>query len=661
MSFLAPTSAIVAAAIVFPLLGVLYLLKLRRRPVRVSSIMLWPASATDVQVNVPLAPPRPSFLLLLHLLIAAALVMAVGRPVLLDSGDRAARTIVLIDRSASMSAMDGASPGGERVSRLAEATRRARELVSKAPDGSAFGVVSIAADAQIVQELTADRAAVLAAIDGVTPTDQPGDLAPAMEVARAILAASGQEAESESGAEVLVFSDGSFAGTSRELRSPGATVRLVRCGPGADADKVNLGVVVLSARRDADDAGLVHLFAKVENASREARAVPLRFAVDGAVVETRSIEVPGSAAEAPGESGLVFSAKVPAGGLATVTLLVDDQRDLLASDNTAATRLLPDVPLKMLLVRQGATARAADAPVGAGFLLSDALEELRPAEFRTVPTEMYETMKRAGELRFFDLVVFDGVSPREAPPIPSLSFGAGVPGIELGGPDSGEEAKPVQSWVRSNVLLRDITLDGVVAARVPSLRGDDKSVQVIARGERSPLIMQSRAADGPRRVVVAFALENSNWPLQPGFPIFLKAASDWLTARGADAASVQFLTTQAASVEGSGAFPVFEGPLTIRPREQVLASGQRRLALGVIDRAGVYTPNPAGTFPPVAVNLLDAHESAVATSDTLRVGSRTISAPGGASRPREIWPWLILLAAGLLALEWIFFARSARL
>mgnify|MGYP002146759074 FL=1 len=54
MTFLAPTSSLLAAAVVLPLLVAMYLLKLRRRPLRVSSVLLWEKFGSDLQVNVPL-------------------------------------------------------------------------------------------------------------------------------------------------------------------------------------------------------------------------------------------------------------------------------------------------------------------------------------------------------------------------------------------------------------------------------------------------------------------------------------------------------------------------------------------------------------------------------------------------------------------------------
>ena len=68
MTFLAPSAGLLAAAFVVPLLLSLYFLKLRRRPVRVSSTMLWRRAVHDLQVNAPFRMIKPSWLLLLQLL-----------------------------------------------------------------------------------------------------------------------------------------------------------------------------------------------------------------------------------------------------------------------------------------------------------------------------------------------------------------------------------------------------------------------------------------------------------------------------------------------------------------------------------------------------------------------------------------------------------------
>src|SRR3954463_184179 len=106
MSFLSPWSAILAGALALQLLVLLYFLKLRRQTLRISSTLLWEKSFHDLQVNAPFQKLRWSLLLLLQLLLMSLVLFALGEPVIRGEGSSASRIILLIDRSASMSATD---------------------------------------------------------------------------------------------------------------------------------------------------------------------------------------------------------------------------------------------------------------------------------------------------------------------------------------------------------------------------------------------------------------------------------------------------------------------------------------------------------------------------------------------------------------------------
>ena len=117
-TFLNPLMAAVAAAIAIPALLVLYFLKLRRREQAVSSTLLWKKAIQDLQVNAPFQRLRRNLLLFLQLLLLALLLLALSRPVSQYAPGAGKMTVVLIDRSASMSAVE---PDGR--TRLEEAKR----------------------------------------------------------------------------------------------------------------------------------------------------------------------------------------------------------------------------------------------------------------------------------------------------------------------------------------------------------------------------------------------------------------------------------------------------------------------------------------------------------------------------------------------------------
>src|SRR5436190_24170707 len=98
--------AAIAAGIVVPSLLLLYFLKLRRREMPVSSTLLWKKAIQDLQVNAPFQKLRRNLLLLLQMLLLILLLLALSRPIANYKPGAGQSTVIIIDRSASMSARD---------------------------------------------------------------------------------------------------------------------------------------------------------------------------------------------------------------------------------------------------------------------------------------------------------------------------------------------------------------------------------------------------------------------------------------------------------------------------------------------------------------------------------------------------------------------------
>ena len=97
VQFLSPTTlALLALAI--PIL-LLWMLKLRRKDVMVSSTMLWSRLLRDREANAPWQRLRRNLLLFLQLLIVAALVLALARPFLPISAVATGSVVLLLDLS----------------------------------------------------------------------------------------------------------------------------------------------------------------------------------------------------------------------------------------------------------------------------------------------------------------------------------------------------------------------------------------------------------------------------------------------------------------------------------------------------------------------------------------------------------------------------------
>lgn len=170
----------------------LYLLKRRYRDFPVPSTFLWRKAQQDFSASHPFQRLRKNALLPLHLLLAAALVLGLMRPVL--GGGQGGETVLIFDLSASMQAQEG------EKSRLERAVEQARGILAGLKKEDA--VTILAAGAAVRQPLSRsrDRDAAYRALRDLRAEDGGADLAGALSLAQAM--------EKELGPlDIRVFSD----------------------------------------------------------------------------------------------------------------------------------------------------------------------------------------------------------------------------------------------------------------------------------------------------------------------------------------------------------------------------------------------------------------------------------------------------------------------
>jgi hypothetical protein len=651
VTFLAPLPAIIAACICVPALLALYLLKLRRRPVRVGSVLFWPKASEDTQANVPLRMIRPSWLLLLHLLALTALLIAFGRPAMEGDARDGQRVVLLIDNSASMSALD--VPG--QPSRLDRAKVRAKELVreSRSVTGSrSVAIVSFALAAEARSGFTSASSVANAAIDAIEPTDQPGDLAAALALVDS-LSQSAAEGDADTQREpptVVLLSDGSFTAT-QEAPQARLAVRFERIRPLADAATDNVGITAYAVRRDATNLRTARVFARIASARPDVD-VALTLALDGNALQRRAVRVGSESAEVNFEL-----ADVPAG----VLTLAVDRDDALASDNVASAVLPPPLAPRLVVVRE---ARQSDSGRDANFLLTDVLEELRPQALSIMtPEEFARATIDATFAAQTDLVVIDGATASVPRGVPVLSFGPPpqTAGLNVAAVQPVREASIF--WNREHPLMRGVTLDALTIARAWAVNTADGATRfdVIARSDDRPLVLLA-SDDISERVIVTFDLLESNWPLQAGFPVFVANAADYLTRRTQRVSAAAFSTAQIASVRLTRTTGVsIAGPVDITPPTLAqLAPGD--ISMGHVVRTGLYVVRgaQAGSDRAVAVNLVNATESALASPAEVLIDGKPVTTISTGRGQREVWHWFVLAALALLGIEWLVYAARVR-
>ncbi|MEO0512627.1 MAG: VWA domain-containing protein [Planctomycetota bacterium] len=640
MTFLAPLVGLVAAAAGGAGVLTFYFLKLRRRPLRISSTLLWQQAATDLEVNTPFRWLRSNWLLLLQLLIVLLLAAALARPALPSGGLAVSRLIVLVDRSASMSVADA----GNGQTRLEAALDRAGELIERAADadGTRIVIASYASETRVHAGWSDAKGPLRRGLGEIGPTDQPGDLSDAIETIEAILLADNTD-ETVDAARIVVLTDNA----SPAVESATAVVSLESFGGVGTPN--NTGVVAAGARRDFEDPSVVRVFARVLSTRGEPRLQSVRISVGSRVIDRRAIET-----GADGSSVAVsFEYTEPSEHVVNLSI---DGADALAADNTASVVVPRIGSAAVLLVRD----RIDGDPKS--WIAADVLRALDPEQLRVVPTASYRA-DPAASVSGAGLVVFDRATgtlplPRE---VPTLALGCVVEKTGVVATRTGPGTR-VLTWDRDHPVLVDARLDRLVIDKtiglgtVEAAEGTVAVVTELARGNTGPLIVESETAS-VRHLTVGFDPSVSSWPLDVGFALFLATAVERLTF---------------ASATGDGVAFEIGKPVNLRSDQARFVSdrGDRlsgnavggRVDLGLAERVGIYRPEATGDTEasPIAVNLLSEQETrirAVApqeSGDTRSAGAAAID-----TGPREIRGYFVMAAFVLAAVEWlVYLARN---
>jgi len=665
MNFLTPILAGVAAAVLIPSLLLLYFLKLRRRDVEVSTTLLWKKAIQDLQANAPFQKLRRNILLLLQLLALAAGLLALAQPEMSSRTTSARRSVILIDRSASMSTFD--EPDGP--SRLERAKRDALEFVESLREPGLLGVgdaeeamvIAFDASAEVVQSFTSDKARLRAAIESIEETDATSSLVEAMRLAGAHIAPpSGADAESAAARRVPVhlWSDGRIPDLDETRLPAGALVRYHRAG---ESDTTNVGVTAVRAERAFDEPGKISVFVGLQSTSAAPTAVEVELAIDGLVRGIKEVQLPAASAGEPAAGGVVFNLDRPEGGVARVRLTGDDP---LAADDRAWLVLAPAKRLSVALVSTG------------NLFLQSALEGLNLSRLEVMSGAEFERAVDRGDYGQFDVVVLDGWIPQDGalPPGRYVVFGA-APALRDVSPTGTAREGPfvIIDWSRDHPTLRHAEMGNVVlSSQIPLEVGEE--ARVLARSDLGPAIVEATET-GVRAVMCSFGAAESNWPFEPGFVVFLAASVRHLGEEGAATAGEIIRPGETVSTRLPQS--VSQATLTApgAPRRTLAASPDGRIVFGPVREAGLYALRWAGepgpgdvadgdqSVRPIAVSLLSPDESNVGAAADFPLASQTDAEGETVEReaPMRLWPWLLGAVIAIAMFEWFIYNRRVQL
>lgn len=626
MSLLAPL-ALAGLLLAIPII-LMYMLRLRRREVVVSSTYLWQQLLQDKEANTPWQKLRRNLLLILQLIILALLAFALARPFITVPAVSAARVALLLDASASMNAADG--PDG--AARFVQAQAEAIGLINALSAGGEVSVIRVADPPEVLIPYTQDKAAAEAAVRGATPGQGGADWLAGLTLA----AAGGQAVDDFS---MVLITDGGMTGLDDLSESvlPGR-VRVLPVGSSGE----NIALSALAAR--ALGGGEPQLFAQITNYGDREAEVVFTLRADGdpvPVFSDRFTIAPGASQPFVSSRGLSGFEVLQASLTASVNSV---GQDLLAEDNTAWTVARAAGERRILIVTEE------------NLFLEQVFRSLPGLELFRIPPDQPLPSEA------FDLYVFDRTVP-ESLPQGDMLFIAPPEGDVAGlfrvtGEIQGVSILETNS---EDERMTFVDFDSVSVLKYRAVDGLGWADTLVSADGR-PLVAAGDRG-GIQIGVFAFALNDSDLPLQIAFPVLISNLLEWFTPVG----SILNPT------------PRVGEPVLIRPpldadavrvtgpdgAETTLPADGDQIVFTNTSQPGVYqlevfSGGDLLQTQAFAVNLFAPVESAIAPRDVELNGVVVARQSADEMGQFEFWPLVALLALAVLMLEWWFYQRRTR-
>lgn len=625
MNFLTPL-ALLGGLLAIPII-LLYMLRLRRREVMISSTFLWRQVLQDQEANTPWQRLRRNLLLFLQLIILALLVLALMRPFITVPAVSAGQVTVLLDASASMNAADV-----DGDTRFQAAQDEAINIVDTLGDGNRMTVIRVAGVPEVVISASDNHNALRDAIRDTSPGLGEADWDAALNLAAA----------GSAGAEdftMVIIGDG---GLPQTAGLPGINGELRYIPVGQANDNVAITALATRALPGSDP----QLYAQITNyGDTEARVVFTLFVDEQRFVASNE-------------------AIPPRGNLPIISSALPEDFQLLRamltqSVNAEAPDYLPLDDEAYAVHNSGSTRRVLVVTQGNIFL-----EQV----LRSLPD--LETVRTDGETGLpdnYDIYVFDSFIPPQLPPEADLLFinpPRGVPGLfGLGGESSATDSPRVVD--RSDPRMAFVEVDQLSLLRfrpVVNATWADSLIEV----DGGSLLLAGENDD--RQVaIMPFNLRESDLPLQISWPVLVANLMEWFTPR-------QIITVRDSVSVGESL--AINPPFEVDAVRVTLPDGEVRnlpvereiVVFAETQRPGIYDVallNNGETIneQAFAVNLFSTLESNIAPVplDVFTVEGTVLAVDEQEELgQREFWPLVALLALLVLMIEWYAYHQRLR-
>ncbi|KGX90832.1 vWA domain-containing protein [Pontibacillus marinus] len=597
MGFLAPVSLWFSSAI--PILLAFYFFKKQYEKQPISSIYLWEKTLKEWETDRWWNKLQKNILLFLQLLILLFLVMALLRPFIPGEEVQGEQLVIVMDSSASMA-------GEERFSDVKE---EVNELINSLGNDQQVSVIVAEESPKLLISREQNKNEAKRVVEGLELTYQHENMRDSLQLASSLL--------QEGDGEIHVYTDGL---EQEEVEVEGPFVVHNR-----ENNAANSSISAFGVRQNGETGSAI---VTVHNQSEESRNLSLTVFGEDEVLKEVTEEVPA------GKKRTITLNQLPIRGY----YKVDTDVDPYEVDNEMFAFLPNDAPSSIYL---------------AGDVNPFIHKALRSAGIETVSISQNED----GTYRFSQgdeaVYLLSGIQADAWPEGPKLILSP-----ETGGPFGITDKQELQYTMKRTAddpLLQYSDVGEAYLGKAYGIGDLNGLDPLVMSGDTTT--MAKGMYQGSPVVLFPFDVQDSDWPLHPGFPILLSNVIDYLGQKGQNLGyfepgeetelSLSTMTTEAVIETLSG--------------DDVVDVDMNESVATVPTKPGIYqlhekTSN--GFKYQHLVVQVPGEERNVEASTSFRMTEEGQQGGNVTVSKQEIWRWFAAIALLILFIEWEVYRRG---
>ncbi len=631
------------ALLAIPIIA-LFILKVRLRRRQVSTLLFWDQLLQEHPPRAWWERLKNLLALLLQLAFLALIVGALVDPLWSWQKRDARRIVYILDNSSSMNARDG----DETETRLERAQAALARMIGTLRQYDTAAIITAGGLPKVAMSTTDDVRRLTQAVENITPSDSPSQLAASVELAQRI---AGEDANNN--VEVIVLTDG----TDKDGEALANAKNVTAYSFGQDT--ANAAITAFQVRRGIADVTSYQVMVEVTNFGDDVVECRLELELEENIVDVIPLTLE---PKEPWRQTLDHIS--PNGGRLIAKLDIDDA---LATDNQALAVLPTQDPIPVVVVTPGSLFLQSvfEAIPNVELTMTESLPADLPADAIVVLHQ-----SNIEEVPTGSAIVIDPQSDTDL-----WTLGESIP-------------EPiVVKQAKDSPLLAHIRLQNVMFPGAKEIAFVSEPVSLLESPGEQLLYAKLLRSTGDV-VVLAVKLEDGDLPLRIAFPVMIKnALESFLGGKGelrpsiAAGNSTEITTgrSRATTVTELAPPDAKESPYASKTDDEQkswvlrspsgsikpLASGES-IRVGPFDEVGLWWAGPeteiaklddTTDFPaelvPIAVNLTNPDESDLQPKSDLPEPPVASAVWGGHS----LWFYLVLAAIIGICLEWFLYQR----